>query len=66
MEEQQIQEFIHRAMTDQEFKRELALDPREVVGRGEYSSQVTAILLRLTPCVAFGRPLGPGDDWWRM
>ncbi|HEX7735934.1 MAG TPA: hypothetical protein VF458_13795 [Ktedonobacteraceae bacterium] len=66
MEEQQIQEFVHRAMMDQDFRRELALDSRGVIGRGGYSSQVTTILLRLAPSLAAGRPLGPADDWWRV
>jgi len=64
MEEQQIQEFVHRAVMDQAVKRELALDPLKVIGGEEYSPRVMAILLRLVPCLAFEQALAGDEKWW--
>lgn len=64
MEEQQIQEFVHRAVMDQAVKRELALDPLKVIGCEEYSPRVMAILLRLVPCLTFEQALAGDEKWW--
>lgn len=64
MEEQQIQEFVHRAVMDKALRNELALHPVDVIGCGDYSPRVMAILLRLVPCLAFERPLNMSEKWW--
>ncbi len=64
MEEQQIQDFVHRAVTDQAMRCELARDPVSVVRSGNYSPRVVNILLRLVPCLTFEQPLGVDEKWW--
>lgn len=64
MEEQQIQEFVHRVVTDEAMRRELVFDPLGVIGREEYSPRVVDVLLRLVPCLAFESPLRVGEKWW--
>ena len=64
LEEQQIQEFVHRAFMDKALRSELARQPAEVIGCGDYSSRVMAILLRLVPCLVFEQPLDMHAEWW--
>lgn len=64
MEEQQIQEFVHRAVMDTAWRCELSVDPAGVIEHGEYTPRVMAILLRLVPCLAFERPLQVDNKWW--
>jgi len=64
VEEQQIQEFVHRVVTDQIARCELALDPVCVIGSGNYSPCVTDILLRLVPCLISAQPLHADEKWW--
>ena len=64
MEEQEIEEFVHRAVMDQALSRELARDAVRVIGCGNYSPRVATILLRLVPCLAFEQPLNAGEKWW--
>ncbi|HEY3992705.1 MAG TPA: hypothetical protein VGM01_07460 [Ktedonobacteraceae bacterium] len=64
MEEQQIQEFVHRAVMDKALRNELTLHPVDVLGCEDYSPRVMAILLRLVPCLAFEQPLNMSEKWW--
>lgn len=64
MEEQQIQEFVHRAVMDQAIRNEIALDPTGVIGRADLSPRVVDILIRLAPYLAFDRPLDSDEKWW--
>jgi hypothetical protein len=64
MEEQQIQDFVHRVVTDRSVQRELALDPVRVIEQGEYSARVVGILLRLVPCLALEQSLPGAEKWW--
>jgi hypothetical protein len=64
MEEQQIQDFVHRAVTDKTMGRELARDPVSVIEKGNYSPRVVDILLRLVPYLAFTQPLNMNEKWW--
>lgn len=64
MEEQQIQEFVHRAVMDQAIRSEIALDPAGVIGRADLSPRVVDILIRLAPYLAFDRPLDADEKWW--
>ncbi|HEY0757377.1 MAG TPA: hypothetical protein VGD98_25720 [Ktedonobacteraceae bacterium] len=69
MEEQQIQDFVHRAVTDRVFRQELAVDPWGVLVREGYEAypvRVLKILARLVPCLAFEQPLSLNSGWWGM
>lgn len=66
MEEQQIQEFVHRVCTNKAVQDELALDAEGVIRRANYSLRVTTILLRLAPCLAFEQPLTMIEKWWHV
>ncbi len=64
MEEQEIQEFVHRVVMDETARRELASDPTGVVTRSGFSPRVAQIIFRLVPYLAFDRPLDPAEKWW--
>ena len=49
MEEQQIQDFVHRVSNDEELCKELAQNPDEVIMREGFSPMVTRIVSRLVP-----------------
>jgi hypothetical protein len=64
MEEQQIQDFVHQAVTDKALICELARDPVSAIERENYSPRVVDILLRLVPYLAFTQPLNMNEKWW--
>ena len=64
MEEQEIQEFVHRVVMDETVRRELACDPAGVVRRSGFSPRVARIIFRLVPYLAFDRPLDSPEKWW--
>jgi hypothetical protein len=64
MEEQQIQEFVHRVAVDEAVQRELRSDPVGVVRREGFSERVERIIFRLVPQLAFAQSLGPAEKWW--
>lgn len=64
MEEQQIQEFVQRAMQNEALRVELGSDPLGVIAREGFSARVAEIILRLTPHLAFERPLNTVEKWW--
>lgn len=64
MEEQMIQDFVHRAPRDEELRKELANDPENVIAREGFSPPVARILLRLVPQLALDKPLEPSLYWW--
>jgi len=66
MEEQQIQEFVHRAMLDKVLRQELICNPAGVVARAGFSPRVTGIILRLIPYLTFDRPLASAERWWHV
>ena len=65
MEEQQIQDFVHRVSTDEELRKELGRDPDGVIMREGFSPRVAKIVLRLVPHLAMDEPIGPSLSWWR-
>ena len=65
MEEQMIQDFVHRVMHDEELRKELASDPDSVIGREGFSPRVARIITRLVPQLALDKPLEPSFSWWR-
>ncbi len=47
MEEQQIQDFVHRVSNDETLRKELATDPDTVIMREGFSPRVARIVARL-------------------
>jgi hypothetical protein len=64
MEELQIQEFVHRVLTDEELRKELASTPDSVIMREGFSPRVAQIITRLVPQLAMEKPLEPSLFWW--
>ena len=64
MEEQIIQEFVHRVSTDENLRKELTDDPDGVMMREGFSPRVARVLSRLVPHLKAGPSIGPAFDWW--
>jgi hypothetical protein len=64
MEEQQIQDFVHRISTDEKLREELARDPDGLMMREGFSPRVAQIVSRLVPHLAMDEPMGPSLSWW--
>jgi hypothetical protein len=64
MEEQQIQEFVHRVSTDEALRKELASDPEGVILREGFSPRVTQIVSRLVPHLSLGHSLAFSPNYW--
>ncbi len=65
MEEQMIQDFVHRVSRDEELRKELASDPNAVITREGFSPRVARIITRLVPLLALDQSLEPSFSWWR-
>ena len=65
MEEQQIQNFVHRVSNDEILRKELASDPNTVIMREGFSPRVARIISRLVPHLAMSQELEPSLYWWR-
>ena len=66
MEEQQLQEFVHRVALDKEIQRELVRDPVGVLARESLTPRVAGIVLRLVPHLTFDCPLASAEKWWHV
>lgn len=66
MEEQQIQDFVHRIALDGMMRQQLASDPAGVLRLQEFSPRVFQILSRLVPHLAFDQPLSTTEKWWHV
>ena len=64
MEEQQIQEFVHRVLTDEGLCKELASSPDSVIMREGFSPRVAKIITRLVPHLAMEKPLEGSLAFW--
>jgi hypothetical protein len=64
MEEQQIQDFVHRVTTDEELRKELGRDPDSVIMREGFSPRMTKVVKQLVPHLSLEEPLGPSLSWW--
>lgn len=64
MEEQQIQDFVHRVSVDEGVRSMFVSDPLKGVMQEACSPRVMAILLRLVPYLAFDQPLVQPEQWW--
>lgn len=65
MEEEQIQDFVHRASRDEELRKELASDPNTVIMREGFSPRVARIIARLVPQLALDQSLEPSLRFWQ-
>ncbi|HVB62475.1 MAG TPA: hypothetical protein VNE61_14875 [Ktedonobacteraceae bacterium] len=64
MEEQQLQNFVHRVVTSEELRKELASDAALVVSREGFSPRLVNVVMRLVPHLAMEKPLEPSLSWW--
>jgi len=64
MEEQMIQDFVHRVSRDEELRKELASNPESVIMREGFSPRVARIIARMIPQLALDKPLEPSLFWW--
>ena len=65
MEEQLIQEFVHRVSTNEKLREELKRDPDGVIMRESFSPRVAQVVSRLVPHLAFDKPIDPSFPFWR-
>lgn len=64
MEEQVIQEFVHRVSTDETLRKELAGDPDSVIMREGFSPRVARVLSRMVPHLLAGQSIHASFNWW--
>ncbi len=64
MEEQLIQDFVHRVSQDEELRKELASNPDAVIMREGFSPRVARVIARLVPQLALDKSLGTSPGWW--
>jgi len=65
MEEKQVQEFVHRALNDDELRDALKKDAETVLMKEHFSPRVTRTIKRLVPhLLAGGSGPDTDDDWW--
>lgn len=64
MEEQIIQEFVHRVSTDEHLRKELASDPEGVIMRERFSPRVARVIARLVPHMTVEQSIGVGYRFW--
>lgn len=64
MEEQQLQDFVHRIAESEELRQELVSNPALVVSREGFSPRLVNVVMRLVPHLSMEKPLGPSLKWW--
>jgi hypothetical protein len=65
MEEQIIQEFVHRVSIDESLRKELATEPDSVMMREGFSPRVARVLSRMVPHLLAGQSIGnENKPWW--
>ena len=65
MEEQIIQEFVHRVSTDENLRKELATGPDGVIMREGFSPRIVRVLSRMVPHLLAGQSIGnENKPWW--
>ena len=64
MEEQIIQEFVHRVSTDENLRKELVSEPDSVIMREGFSPRVARVVARLSPHLTLEQPVGPSFPFW--
>lgn len=66
MEEQQIQECVHRFALDERMRYTLASKAVGVSMPHDVSPRVAQILTYLLPYLTFEQPLGLPEEWWHV
>ena len=64
MEEQQIQNIVHRVSTDEALRQELARDPQAFVQREGLSSSVAHVIMKLVPQLTLTNTPNGTESWW--
>ena len=64
MEEQIIQEFVHRVSSDENLRKELAANPESVIMREGFSPRVARVVARLAPHLKMEQSIGPTFGFW--
>jgi len=64
LEEQIIQEFVHRVSTDENLRKEVADDPNGVIMREGFSPRVARVVARLAPHMTVEGSIGPAYNFW--
>ena len=64
MEERIIQEFVHRVSTDEHLRKELAVNPDNVIMREGFSPRVARVISHLVPHLALEQQMESTYGWW--
>jgi hypothetical protein len=64
VEEQIIQEFVHRVSTDENLRQELATTPDSVIMREGFSPRVARVVARLVPHMTVEQSIGSAYQFW--
>ena len=64
MEEQQIQDLVHRISSDESLRQELAQDPHAFVQREGVSSAVARVIMKLVPQLTLTNTTNDTEYWW--
>jgi hypothetical protein len=64
MEEQQLQDFVHRIVENEALRKELVRDPERIVSREGFSPRLAQVVMRLVPHLTMEKPLGASFTWW--
>ena len=64
MEEQIIQEFVHRISTDENLRKELVSEPDSVIMREGFSPRVARVIARLVPHLKAEPSIDTSFNWW--
>jgi len=62
-EEQVIQEFVHRALTNAALRQELTHNPEHVFEREDVPPRVRTVLLKMVPQLTLSREMPPSESW---
>lgn len=67
MEEQIIQEFVHRVSTDEKLRKELTCEPESVIMREGFSARVARVIACMAPHLSIGASIGSENKpWWQQ
>jgi hypothetical protein len=64
MEEQQIQNLVHRVSSDETLRQELARDPQAFVQREGFSPTMARVIMKLVPQLTLTDTPNDTERWW--
>jgi Holliday junction resolvasome RuvABC ATP-dependent DNA helicase subunit len=65
VEEEQIQNFVHRVSQDGTLREELEMHPEEVINREHFTPRVAQIILKLVPFLTVVKDdIDIQKTWW--